>query len=42
MVDVGGHRVSIERLVYATVVLMSVLVVYDGWQELTSFSASRS
>lgn len=27
----------IDRLVYATVVLMSVLVVYDGWQELASF-----
>jgi hypothetical protein len=30
--------VRIDRLVYATVVLMSVLVVYDGWQQLASFA----
>ena len=33
-----GLRVSIERLVYATVVLMSVLVVYDGWNDLATFA----
>jgi len=32
-----GLRVDIERQVYTTVVLMSVLVVYDGWHELASF-----
>ena len=35
---VGGLLVSIERLVYATVVLMSVLVVYDGWADLTTYA----
>ncbi len=35
---VGPIVVSLERLVYATVVLMSVLVVYDGWQDLASFA----
>jgi hypothetical protein len=35
---VRGLRVSIERLVYATVVLMSVLVVYDGWADLTTYA----
>jgi hypothetical protein len=30
-------RIKIDQLVYATVVLMSVLVVYDGWQDLTTF-----
>lgn len=33
-----GSPVSIERLVYSTVVLMSVLVVYDGWGSLQSFA----
>lgn len=33
-----GVRASIERLVYATVVLMSVLVVYDGWADLTTYA----
>jgi hypothetical protein len=35
---IRGLRVSIERLVYATVLLMSVLVVYDGWADLTTFA----
>jgi hypothetical protein len=33
----GERTISIERLTYATVVLMSVLVVYDGWEQLTTF-----
>ena len=34
---IGPVEVRLERVVYATVVLMSVLAVYDGWAELTSF-----
>jgi hypothetical protein len=34
---VGPVEIRLERVVYATVVLMSVLAVYDGWAELTSF-----
>jgi hypothetical protein len=30
-------RLRLDRMVYATVVLMSVLVVYDGWDQLTTF-----
>lgn len=33
----GGHPISLERLTYATTVLMSVLVVYDGWEERATF-----
>lgn len=33
-----GVQVHLERLVYSTVVLMSVLVVYDGWATLTTFA----
>jgi hypothetical protein len=33
----GPVEVRLERVVYATVVLMSVLAVYDGWAELTTF-----
>lgn len=33
----AGTALDLERLTYATIVLMSVLVVYDGWAELTSF-----
>ena len=34
----GPWHVDLERLSYATVVLMSVLVVYDGWTDLTTFA----
>ena len=34
---IGDRHFSIERVSYATVVLMSVLVVYDGWQDLATF-----
>ena len=34
---IGPLEVRLERVVYATVVLMSVLAVYDGWAELTTF-----
>ena len=34
---IGPIEIRLERIVYATVVLMSVLAVYDGWAELTSF-----
>ncbi len=37
VVDLGPLRLRLERLVYGTVVLMSLLVVYDGWADLTSF-----
>jgi hypothetical protein len=35
---IRGIKVSIERLTYMTVILMSVLVVYDGWGDLTTFA----
>ena len=35
---IGPLEVRLERVVYATVVLMSVLAVYDGWAELASFA----
>ena len=35
--QLGPIEIRLERVVYATVVLMSVLAVYDGWAELTSF-----
>lgn len=34
---IRGQQVSLERLTYATVVLMSVLVVYDGWEDRATF-----
>jgi hypothetical protein len=37
VVRIGGLQVSLERMTYATVVLMSVLVVYDGWEQLATF-----
>lgn len=36
-VQIGAWRLRLDRLVYATVVLMSVLAVYDGWQGLATF-----
>ena len=40
LLRIGRVELRIERLVYATVVLMSVLVVYDGWGTQTSFVVS--
>ena len=37
-IHIGGQSVSLERITYATIVLMSVLVVYDGWEQLASFA----
>jgi hypothetical protein len=31
------RRVDVDRLIYATITLMSVLIIYDGWQELKFF-----
>jgi hypothetical protein len=28
------RRVAVDRVVYATITLMSVLIIYDGWQDL--------
>jgi hypothetical protein len=33
----GRYRLRLDRQVYGTVVLMSVLVVYDGWNQLATF-----
>jgi hypothetical protein len=29
-----AQRVDVDRVVYATITLMSVLIIYDGWQQL--------
>lgn len=33
----GGWRISIERQAYATIVLMSVLILFEGWERLATF-----
>ena len=38
LLTILGVQIHLERLVYSTVVLMSVLVVYDGWASLTTFA----
>ena len=32
---IGRWPVRVDRLVYTTITLMAVLVIYDGWDELT-------
>ena len=32
--DQLNHRVVVDRIVYATITMMSVLIIYDGWQTL--------
>jgi hypothetical protein len=29
-----NHPVLVDRIVYATITIMSVLIIYDGWQQL--------
>lgn len=36
-ITVLGRTVDVERLTYGTVVLMSVLAVYEGWSKLATF-----
>lgn len=40
VIRILGQPISLERLTYATIVLMSVLVVYDGWEQLASFTGA--
>lgn len=37
---VFGRTFDVERLTYATVVLMSVLAVYEGWSDLATFAGA--
>jgi hypothetical protein len=32
--DLMNRRVNVDRIVYATITLMSVLIIYDGWSSL--------
>jgi hypothetical protein len=32
--DSLNHRVLVDRIIYATITIMSVLIIYDGWQTL--------
>ena len=34
VLDRLAHPVLVDRIVYATITLMSVLIIYDGWQQL--------
>ncbi|WP_019136900.1 hypothetical protein [Cellulomonas massiliensis] len=40
VVRVRGRVLDLERLTYATIVVMSVLAVYQGWQELNLLEAA--
>ena len=40
VIHISRQALSLERLTYATIVLMSVLVVYDGWGQLASFAGA--
>ena len=31
---VGRLKIRVDRLIYTTITLMSVLIVYDGWEQL--------
>jgi hypothetical protein len=32
--DSLNHRVFVDRIIYATITMMSVLIIYDGWRTL--------
>jgi hypothetical protein len=34
VVGVISRPILIDRIVYATITIMSVLIIYDGWQNL--------
>src|SRR5580692_11856388 len=29
-----AHPILVDRIIYATITIMSVLIIYDGWQHL--------
>lgn len=38
---IPGETGTIDRVVYATITVMSVLIIYDGWEDLTSSTSPR-
>jgi hypothetical protein len=28
---IGGLKIRVDRVIYTTITLMSVLIIYDGW-----------
>jgi hypothetical protein len=36
---VGRLKIRVDRVIYTTIMLMAVLIVYDGWEQLR-FGAS--
>ena len=32
---VGRLRIRVDRVIYTTITLLSVLIIYDGWNQLT-------
>jgi len=35
---VGRLKIRVDRLIYTTITLMSVLIIYDGWEQLRFWS----
>ena len=31
---IGGLKIRVDRVIYTTITLLSVLIIYDGWEEL--------
>ena len=31
---IGGLKIRVDRVIYTTITLMSVLIIYDGWEQL--------
>jgi hypothetical protein len=31
---VGRLKIRVDRLIYTTITLLTVLIIYDGWEEL--------
>ena len=31
---IGGLRIRVDRVIYTTITLLSVLIIYDGWEQL--------
>ena len=31
---IAGLKIRVDRVIYTTITLMAVLIIYDGWEQL--------
>jgi hypothetical protein len=37
---IGGLKIRVDRMIYTTITLLTVLIIYDGWEQLRFWRTS--